>query len=141
MFGGFTYENKKIQEAIDQTFIAQQEKVNAKAMLDAQADKNTRINSEAEALSKAAETQARGVANGNLLKFEAEAKGLLAVNDAIAKANNNPIIVELKRIEVEKIKADKWNGTYPATVCGEGANLWVGLSQDNSKNIPASLMK
>ena len=38
MFGGFTYENIAIQESIDKTFIAQQEKVVAAAQLEAQTD-------------------------------------------------------------------------------------------------------
>jgi len=127
MFGGMTYENKKIQEAIDQTFISQQEKVNAKAMLDAQADKNTRITSEADALAEAARKKAKGEADGNLSKAQAEAKGIEAVNEAIAKANNNPMLIQLKAIEVEKARVAVWKGEYPATVVGSDAKTWVGL--------------
>lgn len=127
MFGGMTYENKKIQDAIDQTFISQQEKVNAAAMLAAQEDKNTRIKSEADAMAQAARTKAKGEADGNLAKAQAEALGIEAVNAAIAKANNNPQLVQLKSIEVEKARVEKWNGQYPTTVVGGGANAWIGL--------------
>lgn len=130
MFGGMTYENEKIQDAIDATFIAQQEKVNAAAQLEAQADKNLRIKSEAEAMAGAAESVAKGIANGNLLKAEAEAKGILAVNDAIAKST--PMLIELKRVDVEKARMEKWNGKYPDTIAGEGAHLWVGLSVNSA---------
>lgn len=129
MFGGMQYDNKKIQESIDQTFVSQQEKVTSAAMLAAQADKNTRINSEAVALAEAARTKAKGeadgqlaiaeaVAKGNLAKAQAEAKGIEAVNDAIAKANNNPILIQLKQIEVDKIRATTWKGDVPQTVVG-----------------------
>lgn len=142
MFGGMTYENPKIQEAIDQTFIAQQEKVVSAAMLAAQGDKNKKIEMEALALAQAAETQAKGIANGNLLKAEAEAKGIEAVNMAIAKANNNPMLIELRKIEVQKAQMEKWSGKYPDTVVGDGANTWVGLSSNVEKaNIVSTATK
>lgn len=118
MFGGMNYENPKIQEAIDNTFVSQQEKVNAKAFLDAQEDKNKKINSEATALAEASRSKAKG-----------EADGIEFINVALAKANNNPQLIELRQIEVEKARIEKWNGTYPSTVAGAGAQTWVGLSQ------------
>lgn len=136
MFGGMTYENSKIQDAIDQTFIAQQEKVNSKAMLDAQEDKNKRIESEAKAKGNAAEAEAKGIANGNLLKSKAEAEGIEAVNKAIALSN--PMLLQLKTLDVEKIKWEKWAGKYPDTVVGEGANIWVGLPQGVEKTVTAT---
>ena len=119
MFGGMTYENGEIQKAIDQTFIAQQEKVVAKAQLDAQDDKNLRIKSEAVALAEAATTKGKG-----------EAGALELVNQALAKAANNPQLVQLRQIEVDQARVAKWNGTYPTTVAGEGANVWVGLGNN-----------
>lgn len=127
MVGGMTYENPDIQKAIDQTVVSQQEKVNAKAMLDAQEDKNTRIKSEAQALADAAKMKAKGEAEGQLLKAQAEAEGVKAVSQAIADANSNPQLVALKQIEVDKIRAEKWSGNYPDTVVGAGSNTWVGL--------------
>jgi hypothetical protein len=127
MFGGMTYENEEIQKAIDGTFISQQEKVNAKAMLDAQDDKNKRIKSEAEALAEAARTKAKGEADGNYSRAEAEAKGIERVNEAIAKANNNPMLIQLKQIEVEKARVATWKGEYPQTLVGGEANVWVGM--------------
>jgi hypothetical protein len=122
-FGGMTYENPKIQEAIDNTFVSQQEKVNAAAFLAAQEDKNRRINSEATALAEAARAKAKG-----------EADGIEFINNALAKASNNPQLIELRRIEVEKAHIDKWKGEgdyYPNTVVGAGAQAWVGLSANN----------
>ena len=139
MVGGMTYENTKIQDAIDQTVITQQEKVNSKSMLDAQADKNLRIESEAKALAEAARTKAKGEADGALMRAKAEAEGVLAVSQAIAAANSNPQLVALKQIEVEKIRAEKWNGSYPSTVVGSGSNTWVGLGK--SEVVKTELVK
>lgn len=135
MFGGMVYDNEKIQNAIDETFIAQQEKVVSAAQLAAQADKNKRIEAEADAKAKAAEKEAQGIANGNLLKAKAEAEGIDAINKAIERAQSNLSLLELKRLEIEKIKYEKWSGKYPDTVVGSGANVWVGL--DGEKKLPA----
>lgn len=113
-FGGFEYENEKIQSAIDGTFVAQQEKVTNKARLDAQHDANERIKSEAEATAEAARLKAKGEADGKLSVFNAEAQGLQAVNKALSEANQNPALVELKRIDVQKLQAERWDGHYPA---------------------------
>lgn len=102
MFGGFTYENQDIQKAIDATFVSQQEKVVAAALYDAQEDKNRRIVKEAEATKLAAIIKARG---------EAEAIHLVA--KAAAEANANPAFLELRKLEVEGKRIEKWNGQYP----------------------------
>ncbi len=121
-FGGFEYENDKIQAAIDETFVAQQAKVKNAAMLEAQTDANKRIELEALALAEAARTKAKGEADGKLSVFKAEADGLSAVNRALAEANQNPALVELKRIDVEKARVERWNGAYPQWVMG-GASV------------------
>lgn len=115
-FGGMTYENPKIQDAIDQTFITQQEKVNAASMLAAQEDKNKRITSEADALAEASRRKAKG-----------EADGLESINKALEKAANNPQLLQLRSLEVEKARIEKWKGDYPQVVAGSGANAWIGL--------------
>ena len=123
MFGGMTYENPKIQDAIDQTFISQQEKVNAKAFLDAQNDKNARIQSEASALAEAARLKAKG-----------EADGIEFVNTALAKANNNPQLIQLRSIEVEMKRATTWNGILPETLVGDSGNVWMGVNPMKDKS-------
>lgn len=145
MCGGMTYENPEIQKKIDETFVIQQEKVNASSMLAAQEDKNKRIKSEAEAVATAAVSKAKGEADGKLLlaKTEAdgklmlaetEAKGIRLVSQAITEANNNPQLVQLKQIEVDKVRAEKWTGHYPTTIIGSGANTWVGLNGIGTEN-------
>lgn len=141
MFGGMTYKNPEIQKAIDKTFIAQQEKVISVAELAAQTDKNKRIEIEAEALASAAEKQTRGVANGNLLKAEAEAKGILVVNEAIAKSAQIESMIRLKEIEVKLTHETRWEGKYPSVLAGEGANTWIGLGSINEKDSSTHVKK
>lgn len=125
-FGGMTYENQKIQSAIDETFISQQEKVVANAKLVAQEDINKRIELEATALAEKARRQAKGEADAKLIIAEAEAKSLATITEALNKAANNPQLLALRAIEVEKLKTEKWNGSYPQTYFGggkDGANF------------------
>lgn len=129
-FGGFRYENEQIQLAIDDTFVAQQAKVKNAALLDAQADANARIELEAKALAEAARTKAKGEADGKLSVFQAEADGITAVNKALAAANQNPQLVELKRLDVEKVKAERWDGKLPIWTMGEGSGGMI-LSLDS----------
>lgn len=117
MFGGFLYENEKIQTAIDGVFIAQQEKTVAKAMLDAQKDKNLRLEQEGEGLAKKAIKVAEG-----------EAQALRLVNDAAKEANENPFFLELKKLEVEMKRLEVWDGKYPQWYmggAGEAPNVLV----------------
>lgn len=102
MFGGYTYENPDIQRAIDNTFVAQQEKVVAAAMYDAQEDKNRLIEKEAQALKNAAITKASG-----------EAEAVKIVAKAASEANKNIAFLQLKRLEVESQRIGKWDGRYP----------------------------
>lgn len=117
-FGGFLYENEAIQLAIDDTFVAQQAKVKNAALLEAQTDANKRIELAALADAQASRTKAKGEADGKLSVFQAEADGITAVNKALAAANQNPQLVELKRLDVEKVKAEKWDGKLPVWVQG-----------------------
>jgi hypothetical protein len=133
-FGGFEYENAEIQKAIDGTFIAQQVKVKNRALLEAQDDANKRTESEAKAFAQAARDKAQGDADGRLSVFKAEAAGIEAVNAALAKANQNPMLVQLKQIEVDKVRAEKWDGRYPQWYMGGS-----GQGPSMLLNVPAPL--
>lgn len=130
-FGGFRYENEKIQLAIDDTFVAQQAKVKNAALLEAQTDANARIELEATALAQAARTKAKGEADGKLSVFNAEADGISAVNKALAAANQNPQLVELKRLDVEKVKAERWDGKLPVWTMGGASAPGLLLNVDH----------
>ena len=102
MFGGFTYENKAIQDAIDKVFVAQQLKNVAKAELEAQADINRRIMSAAQA-----------DANAVVFRSKGEAEGIQIVAKASEEANKSPAFLQLKQLEINAKWINKWSGVLP----------------------------
>lgn len=107
MFGGFTYENKLVQDAIDKTVQDQQLKVSALAEEEAQEVKNRTIKLEAEAQAEATRLKAQGEAEG--IKLVADAKAY-----EIEKATENlEFYLKLKELEVEMEKLQRWDGKYP----------------------------
>jgi prohibitin 2 len=67
----------------------------------------------AEAEASAARAQADGEAYANLKVATAQAEALKIQNAALAQ---NKDVLELRRIEVEKIKAERWNGQLPQNI-------------------------
>lgn len=113
-FGGMAYENPDIQKAIDGTFVAQQQKVVAAALLTAQKD----VNQKNQEIAEQAKNSAIQIATG-------EAQAIELVAAAAAKAQSTPSFIRLKELEVEVKKLDKWNGVTPATLIEGGS---TGLS-------------
>lgn len=113
-FGGMSYENPDIQKAIDNTFVAQQQKVVAAALLTAQRDVNER-----------AEQEYQQKKRNAILVAEGEAAAIKLVADAAAAAQSAPSFVRLKELEVEVKRIDKWNGVTPTSLI-EGTQ--TGLS-------------
>lgn len=120
-FGGMTYENPEIQKSIDGTFVAQQQKVVAAALLTAQADINSRLESEKQQAKRNA-----------ILLAEGEAAAITLVADAAQKAASNPAFVRLRELEVETKRVDKWNGITPSTLI-EGQSSGVSMFLPQSK--------
>jgi hypothetical protein len=112
MFGGFKYENPEIQEAIDKTFVAQQEKVIAAAKYEAQADINKKIE----------------------LAAQAEANRIKTVNEALLEASSNPLYLQIKLAEIESSRIEKWDGKYPNWYMGSSM---AGLSPNLLLNVPS----
>ena len=67
----------------------------------------------AEAEAGARKAQADGEAYANLTIAKAQAEALRVQNAALAQ---NKDVLELRRIEVEKTKAEKWNGALPSSI-------------------------
>jgi hypothetical protein len=67
----------------------------------------------AEAEANALRAQADGEAYASLKVATAQAEALKVQSAALAQ---NKDILELRRIEVEKIKAEKWNGALPTSI-------------------------
>ena len=111
-FGGFEYENPKIQEAIDEVFAAQQDKQVALAEADA-----------AEQRKLALRLKGEGEAAQILEAKKGEAEGIKAVADAKAyeleKLNENPeAYIALKTLEVQMQQIQTWDGKLPVTLFG-----------------------
>ncbi len=98
--GGMTYENPEIQKAIDNVFVAQQEKNIALAKFDAQKKENERIILASEGLAKKRQVES-----------EAEAKAITALTQAVAQGGSN--YLALKSLEVQGKQVEKWNGALP----------------------------
>jgi hypothetical protein len=122
MFGGMTYENPAIQKAIDETFIAQQLKVVAEAKFEVQKKENDRIELEATANAGRTRLEAKGKADARLAESQAEAEGIRVVSKAMSDAATNAAFLEWRRIDVEKVRAERWSGQFPQTVVGEKLN-------------------
>ena len=123
MFGGMTYENPAIQKSIDDTFIAQQLKVVSEAKFEAQKKENERIELEANAVAEKARREAQGIADARTTAAIAEAGAIRAINAAAQEAQNNPLLLQLKSLEVEKARVEKWDGRYPQWwMAGNGAS-------------------
>jgi hypothetical protein len=132
MFGGMTYENPEIQRSIDQTFIAQQQKVVAEARFDAQKKENERLELEAEGLAEKERRQAMGLADARKTAAGAEAESIRQLNRAAEEAQTNPLLMQLKVLDVEKARIEKWDGHYPqwwmsGTAPNGGPNLLLQM--------------
>lgn len=132
-FGGFEYEEPKIQEAINETFVAQQEKVRTEAAFEAQQRKNDRIELEAKATANKAREIASGEADAIEIQAKAEAAAIRAVAEATKEAGKDPLFIQLKQLEVERNRIEKWNGQYPNTLMTLGG----GDSPNLLLNVPA----
>jgi hypothetical protein len=120
MFGGMTYENPEIQKSIDQTFIAQQLKVVAEAKFEAQKKENDRLELEAQGFAEKARREAQGQADSRRTAAAGEAEAIRVINSAALEAQQNPLLLQLKSLEVEKARIEKWDGRYP--------QMWLGAS-------------
>lgn len=113
-FGGMTYENPQIQDSIDKVFIAQQQKNVNLAMFEAQQKANERITLAAQATAQARVTEAEG-----------DAKALLAKAEAASKAG--PMLFQLRQLEIEQNRVEKWDGKYPVYMLGSGGGAMPNM--------------
>lgn len=130
-FGGMTYENPKIQDSIDQVFISQQLKDVNQAKLEAQQKENERVELEANATAERARREATGLADAKMIAAKAESESLALLSKAVKDAG--PSIFQLRGLEIEKARVDKWNGAYPTYMMSTGG----GNSPSLLLNVPA----
>lgn len=121
MFGGFTYKNPKIQEAIDEVFRSQQlEDVEEAKRKAADKQKLTIMilaDAEAERIGKIA---------------AAEANRIDLINKAAEKAQKNPLFYQLRLADIEDKRIEKWDGCYPRWYMAGGLK---GTSPDILLNV------
>lgn len=112
--GGFVYKDPSIIKMMVEVFNAEQQKAIAMAETAAQAEKNKTIQLEADSKSKAL-----------LTERQAESEGIRLVADAKSyeieqAAEESKFYLELKRLELEKAKLEKWDGRFPMFFFGGG---------------------
>jgi SPFH domain / Band 7 family len=130
MFGGMTYENAEIQKSIDNTVIAQQLKVVNQAKWEAQQRENDRVTLEANAVAERSRRIAAGEADAKKIAAAAEAEAIRQVNQALAEAKQNPLLYQLRSLEIERARIERWNGQYPGYLFETGTaspNLMLQL--------------
>ena len=125
LHGGLHYENPVIQRSIDEAAVASNLKVVAAAKLDAQQKENERLELEATGQAAAARSRAQGEADAKLLTAQAEAKGITAVQDALAKVQNPQLVLSLRQMDVQRTQAERWNGQVPQWYMGGGGGTTV----------------
>ena len=127
-----TYENPAIQKAIDETVIAQQLKVVSAAKFEAQQKENERIELEATATAERFRLEAKGRSDAKLAEAKAEAEARTAQAkaeaDAIrsineATAASTPMLLQIRALEVEKARVEKWGGQFPQMMLGSNPNV------------------
>jgi len=126
MFGGMTYENPQIQKAIDDTFVAQQLKVVSEAKFQAQQKENDRMELEAQGLAEKARREAQGQADSRRTAAAGEAEAIRLINSAAIEAQQNPLLLQIRALEVEKARVEKWDGRYP--------QMWLGGTGNGGPN-------
>ena len=80
---------------------------------------------EANAVAERARRIAAGEADAKKIAASAEAQAIREVNKALAEAGQNPLLYQLRSLEVERARVDHWNGQYP------GYLLQMGTASPN----------
>jgi len=126
-FGGFTYKNPESQKAIDRVFQAQQDKEVAIAESEAAQERKTALKLQGEGLAAKILESKRGEAEA--IKLVADAKAY-----EVQKVTAEPsTYLELRRLDIESKKVDKWSGNYPQIVTGENSGMLLNMPQPAHK--------
>lgn len=129
MFGGLAYENEKIQNSIDEVFIAQQLKNQESAKLEAMASKEERMKREGVAIANQRREEAQGEADAVELAAQAESNAITLINNALKEAQSNPLFIQVKALEVETTRINQWNGSVPNFILGDNGGGFVPMIQ------------
>lgn len=111
-FGGFDYENKNIQHAIDKVFEAQQDKQVAIAEFEAAEERKRALKSLGEGEASKSVEVAKGQAEAVQLAADAKAYEISKLLE------NKEFYIQLRRIEIALQNSKSWNGTLPHFLMG-----------------------
>lgn len=128
-FGGFEYENPKIQEAIDAVFQAQQDKEVAIAEFEAADERKKALKSLGEGKAAQEVEIAKGEAAAIELKADAKAY------EAQKLKEQEEFYLRLKELEVQNKWLDTWDGKLPVYMFssgGKGSNLLLQVPSPKS---------
>ena len=136
--GGFTYQNKKIQDAIDNVFEAQQDEEVARAETKAAEQRKEALRLIGQGEAQKELERAKGKASGTLAVAEAEAEAIKKVADAKAyeleQLQKDPAMyMKLKELEIQKIQAQQWDGVLPRFQAGGGSPSFLLSVPDQTK--------
>lgn len=125
LIGGFTYDDKEIQDAINKVFIAQTMKEANEAMLAAQ-----------DALNKKEMSAKQNARDMTIVEKEGEAAGIGLVAKAIMEAG--PVYIQNKQLEVMIEGIKRWNGVPPQVMGGGGMPLMFNMPMPSAATNAAS---
>jgi hypothetical protein len=118
MFGGFIYEDPKIQASINGVFISQQLKNTSKAEFEAQDSINQKQVSAAKAKASAIEEEANGTAKAYVIEAQGKADAVALEVKALQTAQSNPLYIQIQQLNVSKEFNSKWDGRLPTQYIG-----------------------
>ena len=76
-------------------------------------DQEERMRREGVAAGNKIREEANGVADAVLLAAKAEAASITLINAALKEAQNNPMFIQVKSLEVERARIERWSGNVP----------------------------
>lgn len=125
--GGFVYKDPTISQKLVEVFNAEQAKSVAAAATEAQFEVNKKL-----------ELEATIKAKSLMMERQAEADGIKLVADAksyeMEKAKiDNATYLLLKKIELERLKLEKWDGKFPAYFMGGDKEMQLLLQAPEIK--------
>lgn len=119
--GGMVYKSESIQTSINQVFEAQQDEEVAKAETVAQLERNKAILLAAEGKAEAVKKEAAGKAEA--IRSIADAKSY----EMEKAAENHEMYLNLKQLELEGKRLERWDGKYPTYMGTEMPSLLKGV--------------
>ncbi|MDQ6859971.1 MAG: hypothetical protein M3032_02275, partial [Verrucomicrobiota bacterium] len=66
------------------------------------------------AVAERARRIAAGEADAKKIAADAEAQSIREVTRALAEAQQNPLLYQLRALDVERARVEHWNGAYPS---------------------------